>query len=493
MVRLIVAWVLLVCGAADAAALTARLDKSTVALGEPVTLILQSHEADLDRLDTAPLDAMFEVFSRTRSQDAEGDTLVLTLYSRRAGAFSVPALSAEGRRSPALPLTVTDGNDTIPRVTAHWALAPAEPRVNEPARLTLSICDDGSLQWRRPAMPIAAGRLLRELGEDESERIQGNERCTLHHYYWALWPTQSAAAAITIPMLDANRFGEHFRFPGAELSYRARALPAWLPAHVPPVTPRVNAGPLPARWPLQRPLAWRMDVTGGYSEDDLQVLLDLQLRDSPTLGVYPPLIETIPMDAVDSPMSRYRITLYLQPRADGRIVVPTLRFPWYDAGHGRLASVAIPGKVLDVFDPRWRLAWQAFVAGVAALLLIAAGWMIRRMVCWRWERRRGVHAIRAAADTRELVHAVRQFSLAGQVEAPSLGAWQQRMQRETGRCVAGELLAALEARRYGQASPADVDLRAAWAHVLSRVRPAPANIRQWYARPCDHIHSNRPR
>lgn len=330
MVRLIVAWVLLVCSTADGAVLTARLDKSMVALGEPVTLILQSREADLDRLDTAPLDAMFDVFSRTRSQDAEGDTLVLTLYSRRAEAFSVPALSAEGRRSSVLPLIVTDGNDTVPRVTAHWALTPAEPRVNEPARLTRSICDDGSLQWRRPTMPIVVGRLLRELGEDESERIQGNERCTLHHYYWALWPTQSAAAAITVPMLDASRFGEHFRFPGAELSYRARALPA----HVPPVTPRVNAGPLPARWPLQRPLAWRMDVTGGYSEDDLQVLLDLQLRDSPTLGVYPPLIETIQIDAVDSPMSRYRITLYLKPRADGRIVVPTLRFPWYDAGHG---------------------------------------------------------------------------------------------------------------------------------------------------------------
>jgi len=73
----------------------------------------------------------------------------------------------------------------------------------------------------------------------------------------------------------------------------ALALPAWLPAHVPPVAPQLNADPLPARWPLQRPLAWRIDVAGGYSEDDLQALLDLQLRDSPALGVYPPLIEAI--------------------------------------------------------------------------------------------------------------------------------------------------------------------------------------------------------
>jgi hypothetical protein len=305
----------------------------------------------------------------------------------------------------------------------------------------------------------------------------------VHRYYWALLATQSAAATVAVPMLDASRFGERLRFPGAELSYRARALPAWLPAHVPPLAPQVNADPLPARWPMQRPLAWRIDVTGGYSEDDLHALLDLQLHDSPALGVYPPLIETVPMDAVDSPLSRYRITLYLQPRVDGRVIVPTLRLPWYDAGRGRLASVVIPGRALDVFDPRWRLAWQVVAAGAAAFLLIATGWMVRRMVRWRLARRRGLRAIRAAADTMELAHAVRRFSLTGQPEAPSLGAWQRRMRQETGRCVDEKLVAALEARCYGQTSSTDADARAAWVLALSRARPASVNLRPWSVRP----------
>ncbi|MBN8772572.1 MAG: BatD family protein, partial [Thiobacillus sp.] len=163
MVRLIIAWALLACSAAHAAALTARLDKPAVALGEAVTLTLQSRAADLDKLDTAPLDAAFDVTSRTGSQDAAGDTLVLTLYPRRAGTLRVPAFSVEGRRSPVLPLTVTDGSATVPRVTAHWTLAPALPRVNEPARLTLSLCDDGSLQWQRPDLPTHAGRIVRAL------------------------------------------------------------------------------------------------------------------------------------------------------------------------------------------------------------------------------------------------------------------------------------------------------------------------------------------
>jgi hypothetical protein len=272
-------------------------------------------------------------------------------------------------------------------------------------------------------------------------------------------------------MLDASRFGERLRFPGAELSYRALALPAWLPAHVPPVAPQVSADPLPARWPLQRPLAWRIDVTGGYSEDDLHALLDLQMRDSPALGVYPPLIETMPMDAGDSPLSRYRITLYLQPRVDGSVTVPTLRFPWYDAGRGQLASTAIPCKALDVFDPRWRLARQLTAAGAAVLLLIAACWWVRRMVRWRWARRRGLRAIREAVDVAGLDRAVRQFSLRGQPVASSLGEWQRRLRQETETCEVADAVRQLEQQRFGLASPTLAALQQRFLRALARACP----------------------
>ena len=91
-------------------------------------------------------------------------------------------------------------------------------------------------------------------------------------------------------------------------------------------------------------------------------------------------------------------------------------------------------------------------AGVAAVLLaIAVVWWLRRMVRWRLARWRGLRAIRAATNAVQLARAVRRFSLTGEPEAPSLGAWQRRMQQETGRCVDGELVAALEARCYGHA------------------------------------------
>jgi hypothetical protein len=245
----LVAW--LAGGAAHAASLSAQLDQSAVALGEPLSLTVQARGLDLDALDLTPLDARFEVFARTRSRGTDSEALVLTLYPRLAGAIPVPPLQLDARRTRALPLTVTDGSEAVPRVTANWVLEPERPQVNQPARLSLSICDDGSLQWQRPALPTHAGRVLRILGEEAGEGERAGEACTLQRFHWALLATREGAATLGVPMLDASRFGQRLRFPGPSLDFEAAALPAWLPTHVPPVafrpTPCLRAGRCNAR------------------------------------------------------------------------------------------------------------------------------------------------------------------------------------------------------------------------------------------------------
>ncbi|MDP1645110.1 MAG: BatD family protein [Thiobacillus sp.] len=485
MVKTLLLLGLLADGAASAASLTAQLDRTTVALGGPVSLTVQAHGLNLDALDVTPLTATFDVFERTQSRGADSETLVLTLYPLSAGALRIPALHLETQRTAALPLTVTDGSETVPRVTARWVLEPAAPslnrelapaaplRVNQPTRLTLAICDDGSLQWQRPWMPTQAGRVLRALGEDEgeSERERVGEACTLHRFHWALLATREGAAALNLPMLDASRFGQRLRFPGPSLSFHAAALPAWLPAHVPPVAPAIHADPLPARWPLQRPLSWRFEVLGGYSADGLKALLDVQLRDAPALGVYPPLIEAAAPDDPNSPLSRFVVTLYWQPRASGQVSVPTLRLPWYDPARGQLVSAVVAGKTLTVFDPRWQIAGRV-AAGLTGLLLLGGlAWQLRAMLRWRLARRRGLRAIRQARDVAELARAVRQFSLTGQPAAPSLGEWLRRLRPETDVCDVAEAVRQLEQQRFGQAATTLAALQQVFLRALARVRP----------------------
>lgn len=471
MVKALMLLMMLAGGAVDAASLTAQLDKTAVALGEPVSLTIQANGVSLDTLDVTPLTAQFDVFARTLSRGADSETLVVTLYPRVSGALRLPALQLNALHTTVLPLKVDDGSDAVPRVTANWTLEPAVPWVNQPTQLSLAICDDGSLQWQRPVLPTASGRVLRPLGEDEGEGARGGESCTLHRYFWALYTTQGGVARLDVPMLDAGRFGQRLRFPGPDLSYQAIVLPAWLPANVPPVAPRVQAGSLPARWPLQRPLSWRFQVTGAYTMTGLKALLDIQLRDTPELGVYPPLIEDVALDDPASPLSRYAVTLFFQPRATGRLIVPTLRLPWFDAARGQLASTVVEGPTLTVFDPRWQLAGQVAGAGVGLLLLVGLFWQIRRMVRWRLARRRGLRAIRQARDAAELALAVRQFSLTGQLTAPSLGEWQRRLRQETGRCDVDEAVRQLEQHLFGQTSHALAELQQALLRALAQARP----------------------
>jgi hypothetical protein len=471
MVKSLVLMALLTGNVVHAASLTAQLDRAAVALGEPLSLTVQASGLNLDALDLKPLEAGFEVFARTRSRGTDSETLVLTLYPLIAGDEPIPALHLGSRRTAVLPLTVTDGSESVPRVSANWHLEPDAPLVNQPVRLTLAICDDGSLQWRRPTLPALAGRVVRILGEEEGEGTRDGEACTLHRFHWALLATREGDSSLSLPMLDASRFGQRLRFPGSSLRFVATALPAWLPAHVPPLEPSIQAGPLPARWPLGRPLDWRFEVSGGYSADGLKSLLELQLRESSALGLYPPLIEVITPGDQNSPLSHYAVTLFLKPRASGEITLPALHLPWYDQARGRMASMALTGGTLTVFDPRWELAGQ--VAGGLAVFLLLAGliWQARRMARWRLARRRGLRAIRQARDVAGLAHAVRQFSLTGQPAAPSLGDWQRRLLRETGGCDVAGVVNLLERQLFGQSSPDVAALQQVFLQLLSRARP----------------------
>ncbi len=474
MVKTLLLFFLLAGGLANAASLSAQLDRTTVALGEPVSLTVQAQGLNLDALDIGPLGARFDVSGRTLSRGTDSETLVLTLYPRAAGVLHIPPLELDARRTATLSLTVTEGSDAVPRVTASWVLEPAEPWVNQPTRLTQAICDDGSLQWQRPALPTHSGRIVRALGEDEGEGNHATgEACTLHRFHWALLATHSGAAAFAAPMLDASRFGQRLRFPGPPLYYHAAALPAWLPAHVPPVAPIVHADSLPARWPLQRPLSWRLEVTGGYSADGLKALLDLQLRESAALGVYPPLIEALTPDDRNSPLTRYAVTLFLQPRASGEVTLPTLNLPWYDPARGQLTSQVLPGRSIAVFDPRWQRARQVAGGLSGALLLATLVWQGRRMARWRLARRRGLRAIRAARGITELALAVRQFSLAGASAAPSLGEWQRRLAQETSGCDVADAVRQMEQQLFGQAPPAPAELQQALSRALTHACPKP--------------------
>jgi hypothetical protein len=463
-------------GGAPAAALEARLDRSASLLGEAVSLTIEARGLEqggfgLDALDLAPLETEFEIFARTLSRAPASETLVLTLYPRANGTLRIPPLQAGGMRTAALALNVASRREDRSPVAIKLQMTPAAPWVGEPARLSLSVCDNDGLRWQRPVLPTESGRGLRALNEDEGPGEVDGERCTRTRFHWALIPTRGGTARVVMPMLDASLFGQRLRYPAPTLEYVAGALPAWLPGSIPPVAPRVQASPLPARWPLQRPLAWQIDIEGAYSADGLKSLLAMQLRETPELGVYPPLIEVLAPSDPASTRTRHRVTLTLQPRARGELELPVLNLPWYDPVRERFDRRAVPAQSITVFDPRLQTAGRAG-AGLAALaLLVLLGRQLQRAVRWRLRRWHGLQAIRQAQDAAQLMQTVRGFSLFGHAPAPSLGAWLDRLQQETSDVAAADAVRRLEQQQFGLA-PADLPaLRQAFVDALARVRP----------------------
>lgn len=469
--RILIAFCLLLSSAVGAAGLKTQLDHTTLALGEPLTLTLSG--TALEQIDLAPLAADFQVQGRTLSRSGKEETLVLTLYPLRGGRLLLPALPAGAARSRPASVTVTAGSSDTPRVLFRVESEPAAPVQRQPTRLTLEACDDGSLGWKRPALPLHAALYHRPLGEEQTDLERDGIRCTAHRWHWAVIPTQAGPLQLPLPMLEAGKFGRQLRFPAPAVAFTVAAVPAWLPLNVAIGLPRLTAEKPPATWPVQRPLAWRFEVVGGYSEDGLKALLALQLQDQSGLNGYSPTVESLPGEDRNSPLSRLRVTLYASAEKTGPLVLPSLSLPWFDPVGGRLESLTLQGSVVRIVNPAMEslVRWLTTLLGVVLLAVLIA-WTARKLA-WRWRKRCGLAEVAASTDLETLARAVRAFSLRPQPHrAATLGLWRERMRAEA-RCAGmDELTEALERARYAGV-PGDFKmLRAQAVQVLCRCRPA---------------------
>jgi hypothetical protein len=441
---MLAAFLLLAANLPALAAPAYKLEPASVALGEPVTLTLNSKPGTLGQLDLAPLAADFEILARALGGDGREETLVLTLYPLRTGRIALPNLGLRGR-PPAV--TVKEYSDTTPRVRFRIETAPEAYHVRQSLRLTIEACDDGSLMWQRPQLATREGLFMRPLNEEQIEVERESERCTAHRWHWAVLPTVAGATVLPLPMLEANKFGQRLRFPPPQARLDALTVPGWLPGDAAVGRPEISVSSLPAQWPLKRPLAWRMEIQGNYSAEALKNLLRLQLANQPQFSDYPPGVEEL---SSDSGVPRYAVSLYALFAERGMAKLPDLVLPWYDPASDRLQQLSLPGARVQVFDPaRQRLIWWVnALAGLAAA--IALGALLWRMLGWRLRRYRALRELKHAADIDSLARQLCAFSLKpGVTPASTLGEWQRRMQAEAETQGLAELVVAVEAARYG--------------------------------------------
>jgi hypothetical protein len=231
----------------------------------------------------------------------------------------------------------------------------------------------------------------------------------------------------------------------------------------------VTVAPLPAEWPVNRPLAWRMEVRGGYSAEALKNLLRLQLASIQPFSDYAASVVEL---NVDGSVPRYAVSLYAQFRERGEARLPDLVFPWYDPTIDRLQQLRLPGVRVVAFDPA-RLRLLAWLRGLSAIFAaFALGYWLWRMLGWRLRRYHALAGLERTTDTAGLVRQLCAFSLRPRtLPAATLGEWQQRMRAEASVHGLTELVEAVEAARYGNGEAELDKLLQKARHCLAAARP----------------------
>lgn len=444
-----------------------RIDKPSVALGEALTLTLSRPLAApgpaLEALDLSPLTHDFEIQGSTRGSDGTREDLTLTLYPRRLGRIELPRWGLPGKPTV---VEVTAGSDKVPLVKFQFRIDPPELLARQSALLTLEACDDGTLQWRRPAITVRDGYGLRALNETEIITTRDGQRCTAHRWHWALLPTAPGWLRVLPPVLQASKFGAQLRFPAPTFEVKVAPVPSWLPAEVAigPVKFGSAAAASAPTGVVGQPLPWRFVVTGDFGAQALRELVRAQLAAYPAWAHYPPTVQLVPGFDV---APRHEVTLYGLPRERGGIEQPALQLPWFDPAQGALRQAELPARRIEVGDPAGdriiRLLWIS--AGVLAGGLVVV-W-VGRGLAWRVRRWRFARAVRRCASLDELHRAVLGFSLAGATApAPTLHAWQERMEAQSLSQGLPTLVDALAQARYGRDAKPDAPVVSALTSVL---------------------------
>ena len=201
---------------------SARLDRDRIALGQPLTLTIQSDGKDSDaQPDLAPLRKDFEVLGTSRSSElriinfrrSDSVRWTVQLMPRRAGSIEVPPIAVGAEQTAALTLEVgqpaaAQSGGGAPGQTQSAAAfievdaaAAAKPvYVQQQIPLTVRLYVDGSVQSGDLRPPTSPDTVIEQLGDEQrsSANVNGRDYTVIERHY-AVSPEKSGTLQIEPP------------------------------------------------------------------------------------------------------------------------------------------------------------------------------------------------------------------------------------------------------------------------------------------------------
>lgn len=508
--RLLLLGIGLWAGAAPAAQLTATVDRSELYQDEHLVLTLSLVNSDTrlraegikPNVDLTLLTDQFDVgtpvadyrFNINRNHSRSTSEIVVPLFPRRAGALHIPPFTIDGLSSAPLPIRVlAPVAERTPEVFVRAAVAGASVWQREQLvvysdlyhRVELVSAKTGGELVTEPVDPDI--RLLPK--SERTEVIDGIEYRVARNA-WVMYPPHSGTLTVQVPdVWIETAQGRQQRFPVHQETVDVKPLPATVPAGMVVGTPVIEVTAISSLYAVGRMASW--DITVRAPVLDVALPAELPLMDlPPALKAYASNAKRALATRTDGITGSATYTLSLIPAQPGRLVLPPIRFPYFDPAGGAIAIASAAGPEIEVArgaapvainqpasagggddSTAARTGWRDRVWQALALVF-AALWLV---TLWRGRRRAvtATHATVVAAVARPPRFAAHPLiqRLLDAWQADTLEQGLARWERDHGR---DESLRAtvrqLQEHYYGKDRPGDAAaLRAAVDSATARI------------------------
>ena len=365
-----------ICGSAFGAEARAWLDRSSMSLGETVTLNVEvTGDSGAKQPDFSALQADFDLLG-TQSQtsmsilNGESNTRLLWavgLQPKRAGTLTIPALAAGAAKTQPLTLTVLPaqagavgkvGDDVFVEVEA----VPRSPYVQQQVRLTVKLfyalnLTDGNLDD-----PKADGLVVRKLGQDSNYTAEvDHRRYRVVERHYSISAENSGALQLPAIAFRGHAFGpsdlNSFFSRGQGVTAKSEAITldvrsrpvesgsdVWLPAQsLTLASEGVDASAaIHAGEPVT--LTLRLKAQGlGFEQ-----LPELKLPKIDGAQIYPDKEMTQNRDDGTWQYGTRERKFAIVPSRAGTLDIPAISIAWWDTAHDRAALSEVPAMKINV-------------------------------------------------------------------------------------------------------------------------------------------------
>lgn len=374
--RFWLAFALLVCFmlpfSSAKAALTASVDRSTIAKNDIIQLTIRSDKGPIEHTNFSALENNFSVINRQRSnqisiingkQQAIYD-LRLTLFPLNTGNFTIPAFTSQGESSQPIQITVSD-NASDPGlknedVILKTKVSKQEAYVQEPLLLTLQLFHAVGLQEAQLSSLEVENAVVEPIGEQtKSEQILNGVRYSVIEKQYSITPEKSGQ--LSIPELtftgrtsNRNIYGQPSRYIRTRsTAHQIEVLPkpgnyptdaTWLPTPALTISDSWSAG-TPS---LRVGESVTRTLTLSALNLDAAQLPDIALPAVTNLKMYPDQSHNENTVTASGILGQRVFSTAIVATKAGKIEIPATKVIWWNTVEKQLEETLIPAKTLIV-------------------------------------------------------------------------------------------------------------------------------------------------